>query len=518
MTGELNCARCQTPLPAHSRYCLNCGSSITGEGAGTADFDPRLHSQLQQELGSEYLVEKELGRGGMAAVYLAQDTRLGRRVAIKVLPPAVTFGRADTVERFRREARTAATLDHPHIIPIYRVSGDGRLVWYVMKYLQGESLDRLLQRVWQLSIDATVRIIEQVAAALQHAHELGVVHRDVKPANAMIDHKGWVTVTDFGIAKAMDAEALTGTGSAIGTPFYMSPEQCSGQTVTGASDQYALGIMTYQMLAGRVPFTGPNIVDIIRRHCFDKVPSLTELRPEITPAVAQVIERALAKKASERFASVTSFATALSLTSRGVDIGASYSAKGDPMHAAETVIINEPVIERRAKPRLSLATRRSRRFAAAAAVGLVAVGAGGLATWRPWAAPSLPQDSVGQPIVVMAPAPVPADTSRPAADTHRPATQRPVREQAEPVALTPQRAPAESTRISVGSRPSSQITINGRGPLASPVVDYPVAVGAVRLRFQVTDTLGPWRFDTVVTARAGEPLRLGFLTLTRPVP
>ncbi len=518
MADTLNCSRCGTPLPDHSRYCLNCGSSV-GEGGGSGEFDPRLQFRLQEELGTEYVVEKELGRGGMAAVFLAQDARLGRRVAVKVLPPELTFGRADTIERFRREARTAATLDHPHIIPIYRVSGESRLVWYVMKYLQGESLDRLLQRVWQLSVDATVRIVEQVAAALQHAHELGVVHRDVKPANAMIDRKGWVTVTDFGIAKAMDDEGLTGTGSAIGTPFYMSPEQCAGGTITGASDQYALGIMTYQMLAGRVPFTGPNIVDIIRRHCFDRVPPLSELRPEVTPAVAQVIERALAKRPEDRFPSVTSFATALSLTSRGVDVGASYPLKGDALHAAETVIISEPVRDRRLRPRTAPGPRAGRRLGVTVAVAAVAIGAGALATWRPWAGGAAVQELTAAPLLAAPPERRPAADSGPppATDTAPPARRPSPVAMAQPAPVLQRSAP-ESTRISVGSRPLSQITINGRGPMTSPVVDYAVPAGAVRLRFEVTDALGPWRFDTIVTARAGEPLRLGFLTLTRPVP
>jgi serine/threonine protein kinase len=337
----MNCPHCTTPIPEQSRFCLSCGVNVSGEtGELTLEFDPGLQTRLQQDLGSEFVVERELGRGGMAVVYLAHDMRLGRKVAIKVLPPELTFGKPESVERFRREARTAATLDHPNVIPIYRVSGNGPLVWYVMKYLEGESLDQVLRRVFRFSVDATVRIIEQVAAALEHAHERGVVHRDVKPANLVIDSKGRVTVTDFGIAKAMDSPLLTASGAAMGTPFYMSPEQCAGDAITGASDQYALAVMTYQMLCGRVPFTGQSVIDIVKKHCLDKVPSLQELQPDLSAPVAAVVERALAKQPAERFPSVTSFAKALQLTARGVDVGASYPRLSDPLRGAETLMID----------------------------------------------------------------------------------------------------------------------------------------------------------------------------------
>ncbi len=528
----MTCPRCATLLPDSSRYCLSCGASISDAGERTADFDVGLQARLQEELGSEYTIEKELGRGGMAAVFLAHDQRLGRKVAVKVLPPELSFGQPGVVERFRREARTAATLDHPHIIPIYRVSGEGRLVWYVMKYLQGESVDRLLQRVWRLSVDATVRVVEQVAAALQHAHDAGVVHRDVKPANAVIDPKGWVTVTDFGIAKAIEGGDITATGSTIGTPFYMSPEQCAGNPISGAADQYALGVMTYQMLGGRVPFTGANVVDIIRRHCFDVVPSLAELRPELTTPVIQVVERALAKKPEDRFPSVTSFAMALDLAAKGVDVGASYPVRGAAMHAADTVIVNQPVKDRRKHPRTpgapAPAERGPRRLRAWAGGGVAVAGLAALAVLQPWqsgAAPP-PLDSAANPPRQVAAVPVDtaaADAVRTPASsdtTPRAPAPRPRRDPRVMPSSTTSRPPAPASGpawITVGSRPNVPIQINGQSVPGNPVINYEVTSGRVRLRFMLTDSAGvstPW--DTVVTVTAGQRLSLGYLQPRRP--
>ncbi len=318
----MNCYRCQTPLPEHSRFCLSCGADVSGETAEhtqPVDVDPELREKLQAELGSDFMIERELGRGGMAAVFLARDAHLGRMVAVKVLPPELTFGKSGgMVERFKREARTAATLDHPHVIPVYRVSTSGKLFWYVMRYLEGESLESMLRREPQLPVERAVDIVKQVAEALGYAHRRHVVHRDVKPANVMLDENGWVTVTDFGIAKALDTSSLTGSGAMIGTPYYMSPEQCSGKPVTGASDQYSLGVMTYQMLGGHLPFTGESVVDIIKKHCMDPVPPLGVLRPQLPPGMVAVVERALAKSPEERFATVTEFAKALERAAHGV--------------------------------------------------------------------------------------------------------------------------------------------------------------------------------------------------------
>jgi serine/threonine protein kinase len=273
-----------------------------------ADVASRLKDQVQQELGGEYIIERELGRGGMAVVFLAQDVQIGRKVAVKVLPPALVHGHGvEFVERFKREARTAGTLEHPNIIPIHRVSNDGKLFWYVMKYIDGEGLDQLLKRESQLSLRATSDILAPVADALDYAHRRGVIHRDIKPGNLLLDSDGKVTITDFGIAKAYLSDSLTVTGSILGTPYYMSPEQCAGKALTGAADQYSLAVMVYQMLSGHLPFTGESAVEIIKKHTLDPVPPITILRPGVPAHVAAAIQRALSKDPEDRFETVRHF-------------------------------------------------------------------------------------------------------------------------------------------------------------------------------------------------------------------
>ena len=218
----MNCFKCATPLPDGAKFCFTCGTDVSGEHGHASDKtiavepDPEIMTRLQADIGTEYVIEKELGRGGMAIVYLGHDASLGRKVAVKLLPPELTFSSGSVIERFKREARTSATLDHPNIIPVYRVSQGKKLFWYVMKFLEGESLDTIVERDGQLAVDRTVDIVRQTADALDYAHQHQVIHRDIKPANIMIDAKGRVTVTDFGIAKALDAATLTATGSMIG--------------------------------------------------------------------------------------------------------------------------------------------------------------------------------------------------------------------------------------------------------------------------------------------------------------
>jgi len=314
----LDCYRCHTPIPDTSRFCLSCGADVSdpsGGGATTAAMDEAASEQVlrlvRQEVGSEFEVERELGRGGMAIVYLATEVHLRRKVAIKVLPPELTFG-AGAVERFKREAQTAATLDHPHIIPIYRIAPGGRLFWYAMKFLEGLSLADFLKEKARLSLDEAIAVLQPVASALDYAHRRGVIHRDVKPANIMLDDDLRVTVTDFGIAKQLAAGSFTASGSVIGTPYYMSPEQCTGsKTLTGAADQYSLGVMAYQMLAGQLPFEGDSAIDILTKHCMLPPPPLDVLRPGLPPQVYLAVEQALAKKAEARFPTVAAFVEAL---------------------------------------------------------------------------------------------------------------------------------------------------------------------------------------------------------------
>jgi serine/threonine protein kinase len=270
--------------------------------------------RLVAAVGTQYLVDAEIGRGGMAVVYRATDTRLHRRVAIKVLPPELAFN-ADVRERFLREAQTSAQLSHPGIVPIYTVDEADGLVYFVMALVDGESLAQRLARPDRLPMTQVRTILTNVADALAYAHARGVVHRDVKPDNIMIDGaSGRAMVTDFGIARAAAGESrLTLTGVAIGTPAYMSPEQALGEReLDGRSDIYSLGVIGYQMLAGETPFRASNTPAMLVKHVSEAPRPLHALRPDAPPELAHAIMRALAKKPEDRWPDAAAFRDALS--------------------------------------------------------------------------------------------------------------------------------------------------------------------------------------------------------------
>src|SRR2546422_1012716 len=243
----------------------------------------------------------ELGHGGMATVYLAHDLALDRSVAIKVLAPALLAMGEGMVERFKREARTAAALSHPHIIPIYAVKESGEVLYFVMKYVQGRPLDAVIRDVGPLAIPMVQLILAQVSDALSYAHRHGVVHRDIKSANIMLDEEGWAVVTDFGIAKVLQSQGLTLTGVTVGTPTYMSPEQCAMEEVTGASDQYSLGVVAYEMLTGKPLFEGDSIMSVMYAHFNRRPRPVSALRPECPANLDAAVMRMLEKDPRARW-------------------------------------------------------------------------------------------------------------------------------------------------------------------------------------------------------------------------
>ncbi|HEU4563430.1 MAG TPA: serine/threonine-protein kinase, partial [Gemmatimonadaceae bacterium] len=269
-------------------------------------------ASLQAVITGRYTIERELGRGGMATVYLARDLKHDRDVAVKVLNPdlAVALG----AERFQREIVIATQLSHPHILPLYDSGEAGDFLYYVMPFVQGESLRARLDREHQLPVDDALRIAREVALALEHAHARGIVHRDIKPENILLED-GQAIVADFGIARAVSAlndRALTQTGVTLGTPTYMSPEQAmADRALDGRSDIYSLGCVLYEMLAGQPPFTGPTAHVVIARHTLEQVPSLAIVRGTIPEEVEEVVLTALAKVPADRFRSAGDFAQAL---------------------------------------------------------------------------------------------------------------------------------------------------------------------------------------------------------------
>src|SRR5437762_4805989 len=266
-------------------------------------------ARLQAALADRYTIERELGRGGMATVYLAQDLKHHRKVAIKVLKPELAAALGP--ERFLQEIEIAAGLTHPHILPLYDSGEATGLLYYVMPYVEGETLRNRLDRAGQLPLAEAVQITREVADALTYAHGHDVVHRDVKPENILLE-AGHAVVSDFGIARAITAAAggnLTETGIALGTPGYMSPEQAMGsERVDGRSDLYSLACVLYEMLAGEPPFTGPSAESIVRQHLAAAPPRVSAMRAAVPPAIEQAIVRALAKTPADRFATTNSAA------------------------------------------------------------------------------------------------------------------------------------------------------------------------------------------------------------------
>ena len=273
-------------------------------------------AEFAAAVSARYRVEREIGRGGMATVYLAADLRHRRKVALKVLEPELAL--AVGAERFLREIEIAAQINHPHIVPLYDSGEAEGYLYYVMPFVEGESLRQRLDRERQLPVDEALSITRQVAAALVYAHARNVVHRDIKPENILL-YAGEALLADFGIALAVSGAAsqrITGTGMVVGTPQYMSPEQALSEGTDARSDLYSFACVVYEMLAGEPPYTGPTTQVIITKRLVDPVPSVRRVRPEVPPSVDQALAKAMAKTPADRFSSVAEFVTALSAPSR----------------------------------------------------------------------------------------------------------------------------------------------------------------------------------------------------------
>lgn len=417
MTETAQCGKCGAPVEVGALFCDRCGVDVTAPpgdeetvaattGGSPAEAGPTrstVRQMLREATLGEYEILDELGRGGMATVFRAHDISLDRKVAIKVMAAHLLEGEG-MAERFKLEARTAAQLSHPHIIPIYAVKESASLLFFVMKYVEGRALDEIIARTGQLPIPMVKDILVKVGGALGYAHRRGVVHRDVKPGNIMIDEEGTPIVTDFGIAKVTESTGLTVTGTTIGTPSYMSPEQCEAKGVSGASDQYSLGIVAFQMLTGRLPFEGDSAVTVMYKHCHDDLPPLGDYRPDCPADVLETVTRMVAKDPAERWPSMEAAIQKLSL-------GSASEAYLDPIRRELVKAAKEGDFERIAE--LSTGGRSAaeagssagpsaagaavataddpgswggrRRLLAALATVVVVGGAGALAATQPWA-------------------------------------------------------------------------------------------------------------------------------------
>src|SRR5688572_16271836 len=335
------CPACRTPLPEEALFCLHCGAATPTEPGvppRTAATDISEIARVRKALAATYAIERVVGEGGMATVYLATDLKHRRQVAVKVMRPelAATLG----AERFLREVEIAAQLSHPHILPVHDSGDAGGILYYVMPYVEGESLHERIRRETSLPVDEALRIAREVTEALAYAHGRKIIHRDIKPANIMLS-AGHALVADFGIARGVGAAGgatITKTGLAVGTPQYMSPEQASGSAgVDARSDIFAVGCVLYEMIAGEPPFTGPTPQAIVIRSMTEAPRSLTASRDGLSPAIEAVVTRALAKNPADRWQTAAEFCKAIGAAEDQLRLGPLSAARTPPpMPAMET--------------------------------------------------------------------------------------------------------------------------------------------------------------------------------------
>ncbi|HEV8305530.1 MAG TPA: serine/threonine-protein kinase, partial [Gemmatimonadales bacterium] len=503
-------------IPNAAPGCPRCGVSFGDDTNRPEPVSDELEQALRRELGGQYQITDLLGRGGMSLVYLAQEVELNRQVAIKVLPLQLVHG-PSAAERFEREAKIAASLDHPHIVPIFRVGATSTFLWYTMKRIRGLSLEQVIADRGALGVAEVLGIIEQVGSALQYAHRHGVVHRDIKPANVLIEESGWALVCDFGVARAFGSVSLTQTGSSLGTPRYMSPEQFEGQPVDGRSDQYSLAILAWEALTGGVPFTGDSLGELIRKHLLEPPPLLADVKPEVTQRVSDAIHRAMGKKPAERFPDIAAFVEALGgKAAPRIPVGFSGPT---PTAQRGRLILDSPtelVVQRRRRPATVMI--------ATVAVGLALAAVGVWVGLRPGrsANGATPEQRTLVDSTLLG-----------AGDTQQVAVRQPAntlaarRTAPRPPPTSPQHRPAQSNegnvpapavlapaKLSISTQPVwGQVLLDGRLVRNTPVVDLEIAPGPHRVQVKQD---GFVTFDTTFNAAPGQVIRWTRITL-RPI-
>jgi len=524
----ITCPRCGVhDIPDAAPGCPRCGLTLEGAQPAAPELvSDELDRGLRRDLARHYQLAELLGRGGMSLVYLAHEVELSRDVALKVLPLQFIHT-PDTVRRFEREAKIAASLDHPHIVPVYRVGATGTFLWYSMKLVKGRSLAEIIHEQGALPLEQVVAIVEQVGSALQYAHRHGVVHRDIKPANVMVEETGWVLVCDFGVARAFGNVALTQTGSSVGTPHYMAPEQFESRTVDGRSDQYSLAIMTYEALTGKVPFTGDSLGELVRKHLLETPPLVTAARPEVPAPSADALQRAMSKQADGRFPDIGSFVQALGgHVEPKSPVFARSAGRLVPAPASATPTPSDPTAKRLRQSPLP----RWWRPALWTLPVLLAAGAAGWAVFgrRPTV---LPEGASARPTPVdtsrqlndtshnAAPSPTPR-VSRPAA--HADSQRAPSRVASRPANPPPphprQRAapgPADSGVVQINSQPVASVRLDGRLVGTTPIPSLKLSIGEPHRVRLAQDGFVP--IDTVVTLLPGEHLKKLTNFILKPV-
>ena len=498
---KAKCFRCGSELESTARFCPNCGTPVSDPQSATLvlpsdEAGDDLLQRLRLMLAGEYEVEQELARGGMAVVYRATEVGLGRVVALKVLPPDLGLT-PRAVERFKREARMVAELDHPNIIPVFRVGQSGSILYIVMKFIEGRALDAILEAQGALPVHTVLYVLRGATRALAYAHECGIVHRDIKGGNLLVDRDGRVLVSDFGVALRAADITLTADGAVIGTPPFMSPEQCAGRRAGPQSDQYSLGIVAFQMLTGSLPFHADSLPGIMHHHFFTPVPDIGLVRDDTPEALTGILRRALSKEAGDRFPTTGEMLAAIETIPfsdadrRESERILQQLTQGDAIARISTrslpALPETPTLAMNLRgPPPSRRHRLIVRGGGLAAAGLLA---GAAVLWVGRASHrhgALDSETV-HPSPPVAPGPPPQQASSSRA------------------------APGGSGRLRMlTSPPDAEISVDSRQVGVGSVFDLAVAAGARRLRVRAP---GYETFDTTIVIPAGGTVSLGRVAL-----
>jgi len=497
----MTCGQCGREITLGARFCGNCGVEVSDPEASTVVLPPEasdaLLARLRPVFAGEYEVERELGRGGMAAVFKATEIPVDRTVALKVLLPELGLT-ATAAQRFRREASLVAGLDHPNIVQVYRVGQVGGIYYIAMRFVEGRSLHSILESQGALPLPVVLAVLRGATRGLAFAHQHGVVHRDVKGGNILVDADGRVVLSDFGVALRAADVSVTAAGTVIGTPSFMSPEQCAGHRALPQSDQYALGILAFQMLTGALPFESETLAGLMQHHFFTPVPDVQLARDHVPQALVAVLQRALAKEADRRFPTTREMLGALEAIpfpegdrrdserilcdlARGVPLPKLHTRSLPAVAAAPTL------------PFAALAPRGRWWRSPAWISGLAAASVLtlGLALWGARTGPG--RAVVGPPPGL---APVP---TRPESGAAGAATRPP-----------PAVPPATGRLRLLTVPPDAEILIDSRRVGVGSVFDLKLAPGPRRLQIRAP---GYQPFDTTIVVTVGQTLSLGRIAL-----
>ena len=527
------CSRCGTEVQQGGKFCPSCGLDLTtvttGGSTPMTEQQPPEQTEfdiVRTALKGEYELTKELGRGGMAIVYRAREKGLDREVAVKVLPFSLSFDK-DFVERFEREARTAAKLEHPHIIPIYRVGRNDKVIYFVMKFLRGKSLSDVIKQRGALPPAEARRILGETAHALHYAHKGGIVHRDIKPDNIMLDELDRAIVTDFGIAKAASGTKLTGTGMSIGTPHYMSPEQARAQPLDGRSDIYSLGVVAYQCLTGVVPFDGDDSYSIGFKHVTEDLPT-PKLETREQRDLFEIVRRMMAKTPADRFQDAEELARVLEgkapipsapLASAPTVAMRAASTTISPAQAVSASTPTTPMPRTDLRPPVQRIQQQQKKKSGAGAffAFLLFFGGGGAGGWyyyQNYEMGTLNLKQPPRPETQVATIP-PVDSAR-IADSTRVADSVRTADSLRQLAVTPSPATEKAltgTVVVTGFPRGGRVQVNGKG--VDPAAPILVDPGSNRITAQAA---GYEDFSTTVTVSRGLEKVIPLAMTKRPLP